>query len=74
MLILVEETGIAERHLILTVVTWTVALSVFAHGITAAPAVTDLIRDGRGSGPARRASVDRRANRIVDPERRTEND
>lgn len=37
-LILVERTGLTERDLIRTVVTWTVALSVFAHGITAPPA------------------------------------
>lgn len=34
-LIIVEQTGLAERDLILVVVTWTVALSVFAHGMTA---------------------------------------
>ncbi|TNC29126.1 cation:proton antiporter domain-containing protein [Amycolatopsis alkalitolerans] len=34
-LILVEQTRLAERELILTVVTWTVAFSVLAHGVTA---------------------------------------
>jgi NhaP-type Na+/H+ or K+/H+ antiporter len=36
-LILVEQTDLAERSLLLDVVTWTVALSVFAHGISAWP-------------------------------------
>jgi hypothetical protein len=36
-LLLVEESGLAEGPLMLTVVTWTVALSVFAHGLTAWP-------------------------------------
>jgi len=36
-LILVEETELPERSLMLTVVTWTVALSVYAHGLTAWP-------------------------------------
>ncbi len=36
-LILLEETQLPERDLMLTVVTWTVALSVFAHGLTAQP-------------------------------------
>jgi sodium/hydrogen antiporter len=36
-LILVEETDLPERSLMLTVVTWTVALSVYAHGLTAWP-------------------------------------
>lgn len=36
-LILVEETQLPERSLMLTVVTWTVALSVYAHGLTAWP-------------------------------------
>jgi NhaP-type Na+/H+ or K+/H+ antiporter len=36
-LILVEETDLPERPLLLTVVTWTVAVSVFAHGFTAWP-------------------------------------
>jgi Sodium/hydrogen exchanger family len=34
-LVLVEQTQLPERPLMLTVVTWTVALSVFAHGLTA---------------------------------------
>jgi len=33
--ILMEETELPERPLGLTVVTWTVALSVYAHGLTA---------------------------------------
>jgi sodium/hydrogen antiporter len=37
-LILLEETALTERPLMLTTVTWTVALSVFAHGLTAGPA------------------------------------
>jgi sodium/hydrogen antiporter len=37
-LILLEETALPERPLMLTVVTWTVALSVYAHGLTARPA------------------------------------
>ena len=37
-LILLEETALPERPLMLTTVTWTVALSVFAHGLTAGPA------------------------------------
>jgi sodium/hydrogen antiporter len=37
-LILLEETALPERPLMLTVVTWTVALSVYAHGLTAGPA------------------------------------
>jgi sodium/hydrogen antiporter len=36
-LILVEQTDLPERSLMLTVVTWTVALSVYAHGLTAWP-------------------------------------
>jgi NhaP-type Na+/H+ or K+/H+ antiporter len=36
-LILLEETQLPERPLMLTVVTWTVALSVYAHGLTAWP-------------------------------------
>jgi sodium/hydrogen antiporter len=36
-LILVEETQLPERSLMLTVVAWTVALSVYAHGLTAWP-------------------------------------
>ena len=36
-LILVEETELPERPLLLDVVTWTVALSVYAHGLTASP-------------------------------------
>jgi NhaP-type Na+/H+ or K+/H+ antiporter len=36
-LIVLEETDLPERPLMLTVVTWTVALSVYAHGLTAGP-------------------------------------
>ena len=36
-LILVEQTELPERSLLLGVVTWTVALSVYAHGLTAWP-------------------------------------
>jgi sodium/hydrogen antiporter len=36
-LILLEETQLPERPLMLAVVTWTVALSVYAHGLTASP-------------------------------------
>ena len=36
-LILVEQTDLPERPLLLDVVTWTVALSVYAHGLTAWP-------------------------------------
>jgi NhaP-type Na+/H+ or K+/H+ antiporter len=36
-LILVEQTELPERPLLLDVVTWTVALSVYAHGLTAWP-------------------------------------
>jgi NhaP-type Na+/H+ or K+/H+ antiporter len=36
-LLLLEESELAERDLMLTVVTWTVALSVYAHGLTAWP-------------------------------------
>jgi NhaP-type Na+/H+ or K+/H+ antiporter len=36
-LILVEQTQLPERPLMLAVVTWTVALSVYAHGLTAWP-------------------------------------
>jgi NhaP-type Na+/H+ or K+/H+ antiporter len=39
-LILLEETALAERPLMLAVVTWTVTLSVYAHGLTAAPGAT----------------------------------
>jgi sodium/hydrogen antiporter len=39
-LILLEETDLPERSLMLTVVTWTVALSVYAHGLTAGPGAT----------------------------------
>ena len=39
-LILLEETALPERPLMLTVVTWTVALSVYAHGLTAGPGAT----------------------------------
>jgi NhaP-type Na+/H+ or K+/H+ antiporter len=34
-LVLLQETDLPERPLMLTVVTWTVALSVYAHGLTA---------------------------------------
>jgi sodium/hydrogen antiporter len=36
-LLLVEQTELPERPLMLVVATWTVALSVFAHGLTALP-------------------------------------
>jgi hypothetical protein len=36
-LILMEETELPEHPLMLTVATWTVALSVYAHGLTAWP-------------------------------------
>jgi sodium/hydrogen antiporter len=36
-LLLVEQTELAQRPLIVTVVTWTVVLSVYAHGMTAGP-------------------------------------
>jgi NhaP-type Na+/H+ or K+/H+ antiporter len=36
-LLLVEQTSLPERPLLLAVVTWTVALSVYAHGLTALP-------------------------------------
>jgi NhaP-type Na+/H+ or K+/H+ antiporter len=36
-LILVEQTELPERPLLLATVTWTVALSVYAHGLTALP-------------------------------------
>jgi NhaP-type Na+/H+ or K+/H+ antiporter len=36
-LVLLEETDLPERSLMLAVVTWTVALSVYAHGLTAGP-------------------------------------
>jgi NhaP-type Na+/H+ or K+/H+ antiporter len=36
-LLLVEQTDLPERPLLLAVVTWTVALSVYAHGLTAWP-------------------------------------
>jgi NhaP-type Na+/H+ or K+/H+ antiporter len=36
-LILLEDTELPERPLFLTVVTWTVAVSVYAHGLTASP-------------------------------------
>ena len=39
-LILLEETALPERSLMLTVVTWTVTLSVYAHGLTAGPGAT----------------------------------
>jgi sodium/hydrogen antiporter len=39
-LILLQETDLPERSLMLTVVTWTVALSVYAHGLTAGPGAT----------------------------------
>ena len=38
LLVLVEETDLPERPLMAAVVTWTVALSVYAHGLTAGPA------------------------------------
>jgi sodium/hydrogen antiporter len=37
-LILLERTDLPERPLLLAVVTWTVALSVYTHGLTAWPA------------------------------------
>jgi sodium/hydrogen antiporter len=37
MLILLEETELPERPLMAAVVTWTVALSVYAHGLTSGP-------------------------------------
>jgi sodium/hydrogen antiporter len=39
-LVLLEETDLPERSLMLTVVTWTVTLSVYAHGLTAGPGAT----------------------------------
>ena len=36
-LIILEDTQLPERPLFLTVVTWTVAVSVYAHGLTASP-------------------------------------
>ena len=36
-LIFLEETELPERPLMLAVVTWTVGLSVYAHGLTAWP-------------------------------------
>jgi sodium/hydrogen antiporter len=39
-LILLQQTDLPERSLMLTVVTWTVALSVYAHGLTARPGAT----------------------------------
>jgi sodium/hydrogen antiporter len=39
-LILPEETELPERPLMLEVVVWTVALSVYAHGLTAGPGAT----------------------------------
>ena len=39
-LILLEQTDLPERSLMLTVVTWTVALSVYAHGLSAGPGAT----------------------------------
>jgi hypothetical protein len=36
-LLLVERSELPERSLLLAVVTWTVALSVYAHGVTAWP-------------------------------------
>jgi sodium/hydrogen antiporter len=39
-LIVLEETDLPERSLMLAVVTWTVALSVYAHGLTAGPGAT----------------------------------
>jgi NhaP-type Na+/H+ or K+/H+ antiporter len=40
LLILLEETELPERPLMAAVVTWTEALSVYAHGLTAGPAAT----------------------------------
>jgi sodium/hydrogen antiporter len=40
LLILLEKTELPERPLMAAVVTWTVALSVYAHGLTAGPAAT----------------------------------
>jgi NhaP-type Na+/H+ or K+/H+ antiporter len=40
LLVLLEETELPERPLMAAVVTWTVALSVYAHGLTAGPAAT----------------------------------
>jgi NhaP-type Na+/H+ or K+/H+ antiporter len=39
-LILLERTDLPERSLMLIVVTWTVALSVYAHGLSAGPGAT----------------------------------
>jgi NhaP-type Na+/H+ or K+/H+ antiporter len=39
-LLFLEETELPERPLLLAVVTWTVALSVYAHGLTAWPGAT----------------------------------
>jgi NhaP-type Na+/H+ or K+/H+ antiporter len=36
-LVLIEHSELVERSLMLAVVTWTVALSVYAHGVTAWP-------------------------------------
>jgi sodium/hydrogen antiporter len=40
LLVLLEETELPERPLMAAVVTWTVALSVYAHGLTAGPAAS----------------------------------
>ena len=40
LLVLLEESELPERPLLAAVVTWTVALSVYAHGLTAGPAAT----------------------------------
>ena len=42
--LLVEQTQLPERPLMLAVVTWTVALSVYAHGLTAWPGAKPLGR------------------------------
>ena len=49
-LILVEQTELPERSLMLTVVTWTVALSVYAHGLSAWPGTSRYAAHRRDHG------------------------
>jgi NhaP-type Na+/H+ or K+/H+ antiporter len=73
-LILVEQTELPERSLMLTVVTWTVALSVYAHGLTAWPGANRYAdwyaahRRDHGSMPES-APVPEQRNRVSAPPR-----
>jgi NhaP-type Na+/H+ or K+/H+ antiporter len=69
-LILVEQTELPERPLLLAVVTWTVALSVYAHGLTAWPGANryaDWYAANARDHPAMPESAPAAERRVRDP-------